>query len=544
MQSYSIQSTQALISLVDSDFESNTTLKDKHLYFIDTLIRRRADKKAMYLDSQLLKKTFGDKEYLLIINYFIEKGIVQRYFNKQDGYFSYYTYKLLISVKKLVPYQLKSPSLIRTIDYFHNTNYNNLRDFEKQVLHNIQKLQLPSEFDVPRLYMTKSKNTGRMFHSITNMPKNQRMQLKHVDGIRLGEFDAKNAQLVMLSHMYNDDEVFNDAVYGGEFYNIMADEMGVDISNEASKKEFKRKFFNSILFNENILVVANSKYGKAFKNLFPITYHHLIEMQTDTSKANELQSSESNLFIDNITRDLVNEGLFVIPIHDAIIFDLDKIDSVQKIIDDNCYSVLGRLITLSLEEFCPTPCSQYTTYNNIYNKGKEEGEEEKDSQRGVYVVQNPKGVGQNKNTQLQDEKVAAVTHAIKQIMADNQKITIRKIQELSGVAKATVEKHYKLILSQISQDNVAEEQTDLTELKVADSAPIEDKLTQKRMWLEERFNARVTDRMLIADLRNVLGDKTTNRIPVSDRFDLIQGINYASFDKFWSNLQNYKSNFV
>ncbi len=207
-------------------------------------------------------------------------------------------------------------------------------------------------------------------------------------------------------------------------------------------------------------------------------------------------------------------------------------------------SILTRLITLSLEEFCPTPCSQYTTYNNLYNKGKEEEEEETDSQRGVYVVQNNSMVGQNKNTLLRDEKIAIITHAIKQIMADNQKITVRKIQELSGVAKATVEKHYKLILSQISQDNVVEEQTDATESKVADSASIEDKLTHKRMRLEERFKSRVSDRMLIADLRNVLGDKTINKIPVSDRFNLIQGINYASFDKFWENLQNYKSNFV
>jgi hypothetical protein len=48
--------------------------------------------------------------------------------------------------------------------------------------------------------------------------------------------------------------------------------------------------------------------------------------------------------------------------------------------------------------------------------------------------------------------------------------------------------------------------------------------------------------MLIADLRNLLGDITTDKIPVSDRFDLIEGINYASFDKFWSNLQEYKNN--
>ena len=151
-------------------------------------------------------------------------------------------------------------------------------------------------------------------------------------------------------------------------------------------------------------------------------------------------------------------------------------------------------------------------------------------------------VGQNKKTLLRDEKVAIITQAIKQLMADNQKITVRKIQQLSGVAKATVEKHHKLILSHISHDNVAEEKEDVTELKVADSAAIEDKLIQKRMRLEERFKSRVTDRMIIADLRNILGDNVTNRIPVSDRFDLIESINYASFDKFWSNLQEYKNN--
>ena len=71
-------------------------------------------------------------------------------------------------------------------------------------------------------------------------------------------------------------------------------------------------------------------------------------------------------------------------------------------------------------------------------------------------MQNPKGVGQNKNTQLQDEKVAVITQAIKQLMEKNQKITIRKIQELSGVAKSTVEKHYKSILFDLSQDIVTD----------------------------------------------------------------------------------------
>jgi hypothetical protein len=104
------------------------------------------------------------------------------------------------------------------------------------------------------------------------------------------------------------------------------------------------------------------------------------------------------------------------------------------------------------KEFCPTIDSKYTTYNNLYNKGKEEGEEEKDSQGGVYVVESNPMVGQNKKTLLKDEKIAVITQAIKQLMGRNQKITIRKIQEVSGVAKATVEKHYKAILADLSQD--------------------------------------------------------------------------------------------
>lgn len=70
-------------------------------------------------------------------------------------------------------------------------------------------------------------------------------------------------------------------------------------------------------------------------------------------------------------------------------------------------------------------------------------------------MQSEQGVGQNNNTIVKNEKIALVTHAIKTLMAENQKITIRKIQELSGVAKATVEKHYKEIMVDINQINNA-----------------------------------------------------------------------------------------
>ena len=456
MQSKTIKSTQEIINLLESDFKDNLQLKDKHFYFIDTLIRHRADRKSIYLSSKLLKKTFGDRPYKAIVNYFVDHGIVECYSNYQEGGFYYNKYKLLNSVKNLVEYQLTYKPLIKIIDYFYQTNYNSLLDFEKQVLHNIEQLQLPSNFDIPKLYMSKSKNTGRLFHTLTNMPEKQRKYLKHVDNIRLGELDGKNAQLVMLSDMFNDDEVFNDAVYGGEFYQQLASEMGIDISIDSNKREFKRKFFNSILFNSNRAVIANSKYGVAFKKLYPITFHHLIEMDKNISKARQLQSSESNLFINNITRDLVKNGFFVIPIHDAFIINMDDIDKVQKIINDNCYSILGRLISMSIKEFCPTiesDCTTYNIYEKVEEKVKEKEERKNNSHTAVYMVQSDSMVGQNKKTAIMNEKISVITTAIKSLIADNQKVTIRKIQELSGVAKSTVEKHYKQIIYVLNNQN-------------------------------------------------------------------------------------------
>ncbi len=446
MQPKTIKSTQEIIDLLESDFKDNLHLKDKHFYFIDTLIRHRADRKSIYLSSKLLKKTFGDRPYKAIVNYFVDNGIIECFQNYQDGGYYYNKYKLLSGIKKLVEYQLTYKPLIKIIDYFHQTNYDSLLDFEKQVLYNIEQLQLPSNFDVPKLYISKSKNTGRLFHTLTNMPEKHRKHLKHVDNIRLGELDGKNAQLVMLSHMFNDDEVFNDAVYAGEFYQQLATEMGIDISIASNKREFKRKFFNSILFNNNRAVIANSKYGVAFKKLYPITFHHLIEMDSNLSKARELQSSESNLFINNITRDLVKNGLFVIPIHDAFIINMDDIDKVQKIIKDNCFSILGRLITMSIKEFCPTIEDDNTTYNNIYEKSEAKEERKNNSHKAVYTVQSDSMVGQNKKTAIMNEKISVITTAIKTLMVDNQKITVRKIQGLAGVAKSTVEKHYKQII--------------------------------------------------------------------------------------------------
>ena len=50
--------------------------------------------------------------------------------------------------------------------------------------------------------------------------------------------------------------------------------------------------------------------------------------------------------------------------------------------------------------------------------------------------------------------------------------------------------------------------------------------------------------MIVPDLINVLGTKTTNKIPIAKWSELINGVNKDGFDKFWDNLQAYKSNYI
>ena len=125
-------------------------------------------------------------------------------------------------------------------------------------------------------------------------------------------------------------------------------------------------------------------------------------------------------------------------------------------------------------------------------------------------------------------------------MADNQKITVRKIKELSGVAKSTVEKYYKTILSQISHDNASDNQIYVLKNKVSEIDSNKVVLDNKKSRLEERFKTIVTGPMIIHDLISVLGHNTTNKIPHERWPELINGVNQDGFETFWSNLQAYK----
>jgi hypothetical protein len=76
--------------------------------------------------------------------------------------------------------------------------------------------------------------------------------------------------------------------------------------------------------------------------------------------------------------------------------------------------------------------------------------------------------------------------------------------------------------------------------KAPEIAHNNDKLTQKKIALEKRFKSVVTGRMIVPDLIDVLGSKTTNKIPFANWSELIRNVDKNGFELFWNNLQNYK----
>lgn len=457
-----IKTTSQILQLVSS--QPN---KDALLYFIHLILKRNTNK-DVFLYSQILKKTFGDRNYKSIINQLIEIGIIERLTNYRDKEYAYYTYKIKFphSKKELINYEINDKKLIRRVEYIIENNYEKLTPELKQVLRNIETLAITPELlselkkdgveledEVfltnnslfkPRINQSKS---GRVHHTLTNLNKRYRKKLTSTCG-NLVEIDTKNAQLIFLSQLCPKDSIFNDDAFGGVFYNRLADKMGVDISDKSYKDEFKSKFFKTILCNENKAVVANNKYTKAFKKLYPEMFDYLIYLNQDSTKANKLQEMESEFFITNILRDLVESKLFAIPIHDAMIVLEKDIDIVMSIINEHSMAFFNRYIPISIERYtiCSTP---FETALHI----KEEERTREDNNKCISSANN-KGIEQNKNHIKSQETIDKISIAILKLKEEGLKITTRKIQAISGVSTASVNKHYKAIIASLSDEAI------------------------------------------------------------------------------------------
>lgn len=460
-----IKTTPEILRLVSSNPN-----KDSLLYFTYLILKRNTNK-DIYLDSQALKKTFGDRNYTQLRNQLVELGIIEVFKNHRDKEHPYLTHKIRLphSKKTWINYEVTDTKLIGRIEYILENNFEKLTPMLKKVLRNIEtlvttpellfELKKDGKFLEDEIFFTnnndfksrikQSPNTGRVYHTLTHLNKKYRKKLTSTHG-NLVEIDAKNAQLVFLSQLCPNDLTFREDVFDGVFYEKLAGKMHVDISKKSDRDKFKEKFFKSTLCNENKAVVANNKYSNAFKLLYPIMFDFLIYTILDGTKAYTLQKLEAEFFITNILKDIVDMKLFAIPIHDAIITLEKDVQAVILIMEEHSKAFFEKQISISIERY--TICSTPFDSALLIKKESEEKERRRIKVNKCICSAKCEGVEHNKNLLKSANTVEKIKLAILKIMEEGGKITTRNIKAMSGVSNASTNKHYKAILNDINND--------------------------------------------------------------------------------------------
>ena len=130
---------------------------------------------------------------------------------------------------------------------------------------------------------------------------------------------------------------FKSWVSNGIFY----DEFLKKYDNEISRDEVKKIMFG-VLFSQNQtykdhkLIIPYSKEKEIFASVFPVIFEiiKILKEKEHNKLAIYLQRIESNLFIDNVAKNLVETGITPITIHDSIIIPEYQQEKALNLIKD------------------------------------------------------------------------------------------------------------------------------------------------------------------------------------------------------------------
>jgi hypothetical protein len=183
------------------------------------------------------------------------------------------------------------------------------------------------------LYAQRNDTNNRLDSNFTNMPKELYEIILRENG--MVEIDLKNSQPTLLAHLLKKEGVQGDGV---EEYIRLCEHGKFYESFELERNAVKKMVFK-VLFGKNPKKTDNeSLVLKEFVRRFPKVYDYVREYKSRHGKnsvAIKLQKLESNLFIDRIYYDLLNQKKLVFSKHDSIACKIGDWDPVNSCIMDN-----------------------------------------------------------------------------------------------------------------------------------------------------------------------------------------------------------------
>ena len=182
-------------------------------------------------------------------------------------------------------------------------------------------------------YASIGKRNGRLDHNLTNLDSEFR-QFVLINGQPMHSTDIVNSQptfsipviLKKLQELQGasfiippDMHYYKQCCIEGIFYEVIADKAGIDIGTKDCRNHFKQ----NILYPE-VLYCRNNNWNTrtqvAFRSLFPNADKAIRDLKSRNHNnfSIELQRLESDLMINTVFTQLINEGFIVLPLHDAI----------------------------------------------------------------------------------------------------------------------------------------------------------------------------------------------------------------------------------
>jgi len=137
---------------------------------------------------------------------------------------------------------------------------------------------------------------------------------------------------------------FEAATINGNFYEIFGAKYDGNLQRDDIKDILFKVMFSQNLYHKNYKpIIPYKKEKEIFQSVFPFVYDviHVLKEKKHNLLAVTLQKMESQLFIDDIARELVYSGIIPLTIHDSIIVEEQAQESAVEVINNIFYNQCG-----------------------------------------------------------------------------------------------------------------------------------------------------------------------------------------------------------
>jgi hypothetical protein len=150
-----------------------------------------------------------------------------------------------------------------------------------------------------------------------------------------------------------DSKLYKELTESGKFYEFMAEKMNINIINEDTRSNFKKRLFGTLFFDKNHSY--ETKEEITFKQYFPNLYQLIKEeKKVDyTDLANKLQKYESNFIIKHCINIIRQDkpDIFIATIHDSIVSHPENLDYIKEIMQGVMSNIFDLKPTFKITKF-------------------------------------------------------------------------------------------------------------------------------------------------------------------------------------------------